>query len=85
MFIAIFQAIFVNGNENHVIEVPENELNYKIGDLSASDDDTADKHEFKITEPVGGLFLVEGNLLKVGRNIFTVDFIALRNFQTLSY
>ena len=44
--------------------VEENKLDDVIGHLSAIDEDLTDLHTYSITDP-SGLFVVEGNILKV--------------------
>jgi hypothetical protein len=59
------QVLLVNDLKKLDIDVPENEMKYRVGNLSAVDDDEQDKHVFNLVQSANDMFLLEGNILKV--------------------
>ena len=62
----LLQDILVDGSNDTVIRVSENNNGIVIGNLTAMDEDVGDGHQFYITASDGGRFVVEDGKLKVG-------------------
>ena len=60
----ILKDILIDKESMSAVNVEENKVDVVIGHLSAIDEDVSDVHTYSITDP-SGLFVVEGNILKV--------------------